>query len=683
MDLTESISSLPKTSAITIKKLQSLEINSYDDLINYFASRYENYSLISKIRDIQPGETVTVMGTVSESKYQITRTGLRIQVFKLRDETGEIELGFYNQPYLLRLIKKGMTFSVSGVGERYGRKLTMKPKEYEIGGKKIHTGRIIPIYPEKRGLSSRTIREKMVLALDTLRVSRHEIEIFPKEILSFNNLIDERTAYRQIHFPDSIESAKKSRERLVFDELFMIQLANRLVKKEWEREKVGHQFKMENAYMRSLRAFIDSLPFKLTNAQKRVWGEILEDLKKQKPMNRFLQGEVGSGKTVVAALACYLSYLNGFQSLIMAPTEILAEQHYQTINNLFVRNGFKPFPNTMLITSSVKPKQKEIKKADIIIGTHSLISKKLELKKVGLVIVDEQHRFGVAQRSELKNKGVNPHLLTMTATPIPRTVALTLYGELDLSVIDEMPPGRKQVKTFFVPKEKRLSGYQWIKSQIINNRSQVFIVCPLIEESEIETMKSVKAAKVEYENLKKIFSEFKVGLLHGKIKPKEKNQTMDDFKNRKIDILVATSVVEVGVDIPNATIILIEGAERFGLAQLHQLRGRVGRNDRQSYCFLFTEKENSAIVERLKMFSKTTDGNKLAEEDLKIRGPGDIYGIKQHGYLNLKIASLSDYKMIDITKKAVDYLEKNYSINELPALKKRIEKYRIVEVSND
>ncbi|MBI5127136.1 ATP-dependent DNA helicase RecG [Candidatus Roizmanbacteria bacterium] len=678
MDLTEPIASLPKTSSVTIKKLQSLEIKNYYDLINYFPSRYEDYSLISKIKAVQPGETVTLTGQISDSKYQVTRTGLRIQVFKLKDDTGEIELGFYNQPYLLRLFKKGMILSISGICERYGKKLSMKPKEYELNNTKIHTGRIIPIYPEKRGLSSKTIREKMFNVLNN--VENNPAEIFPEQVISFNNLIKENIAYKQIHFPDSIESARKARERLAFDELSVIQLTNRLVKKEWEKEKVGNRFTMGINHELSLKQFVDNLPFKLTNAQKRVWEEISENLKSQKPMNRFLQGEVGSGKTVIAALACYFSYLNGYQSILMAPTEILALQHYSTIIQLFKNTKVK----IGLQTGSHKTNStSDIKKLNIIIGTHALISKKIKFGKIGLVIIDEQHRFGVAQRSELKNKGINPHLLTMTATPIPRTVALTLYGELDLSVIDEMPPGRKQVKTFFVPKEKRSSGYRWIKSQITTYHSQVFIVCPLIEESEIETMKSIKAAKAEYENLKKIFSEFNLGLLHGKIKSKEKNQTMEDFKNRKIDILVATPVVEVGVDIPNATIILIEGVERFGLAQLHQLRGRVGRSNKQSYCFLFTEKETSTIVERLKMFSKTNDGNKLAEEDLKIRGPGDIYGIKQHGYLDLKIASLSDYQMIEKTKKAVDYLEKHYSIDELPELEKRIDNHKMEEISKD
>lgn len=670
------IESLPRTRQLTIKKLKSLGIDTYFDLLNYFPNRYEDYSIISKIKDDQPGETVTITGEIIDSKYQITRTGLRIQVFKLQDETGEIELGFYNQPYLLRLFKKGMGLSAAGIVERYGKKISMTPKEYEIGEPLKHTGRIIPIYPEKRGLSSKTIRDKIsyVLIHTTPEVDDRLAEMLPNELISFNNLISEYEAYKKIHFPDSRELAEKARERLVFDELFTIQLSSHLVKKEWEKEKIGNRLQYQNLKTK-IQKYIENLPFELTTAQKRVWNEILVDLQKETPMNRFLQGEVGSGKTVIAALACYLSYLNGYQSLFMAPTEILAQQHYQTLKKLFKNSRVK----ISLITGSTK----NTTHSDIIVGTHALISKKQNFSKVGLVIIDEQHRFGVNQRAQLKNKGINPHLLTMTATPIPRTVALTLYGELDLSIIDEMPTGRLPIKTFFVPKYKRKSGYEWIKSQIFKFKSQVFVVCPLIEESEVETMKSVKAAKKEFENLKKIFSEFRLNLLHGKINSKEKEKIMNDFKNHKFDILVSTPVVEVGVDIPGATIMMIEGAERFGLAQLHQLRGRVGRNNKQSYCFLFSESEELDVLGRLGLFAKTNDGNKLAEEDLKIRGPGDVFGIKQHGYLNLKIANFSDYKMIEKTKKAVEYFIKKYDLKEFPELKERVEKYRIGNIAKD
>jgi len=431
----------------------------------------------------------------------------------------------------------------------------------------------------------------------------------------------------------------------------------------------------------SLQKFIANLPFKLTSDQNKATKEITTDLEKAVPMNRFLQGDVGSGKTVVAAIACYLTVLNGYQSLIMAPTEILANQHFQTINNLFSRLTTL---RVSLITSSQKLSASwRIENSDIIIGTHALLNQKLKFEKVGLVVVDEQHRFGVNQRALLKEKALNPHLLTMTATPIPRTVALTLYGELDLSYIKELPYGRLPIKTFLVPKEKRGDGYNWIKNQIKEKQAQVFIVCPLIEESESETLKSIKAAKIEFENTKKIFPEFKLGLLHGKIKSLEKQKIMSDFKNKKIDILVSTPVVEVGIDIPGATIMIIEGVERFGLAQLHQLRGRVGRSDKQSYCLLFSENLLEKTIKRLNFFCKNNLGIKLAEFDLTNRGAGNIFGTEQHGFVNLKIADLSDFELISKTKKAVEYFVGKYKIEDWEELKERVKKYETKQISRD
>ena len=669
------IENLLNTSSITIKKFKTLGINTYFDLLNYFPYRYENYSIISPISKLQAEEIVTINGKILEAKNQYTRSGLKIQKVVLIDETGRIEVNWFNQPYLIRLFKVGKTISVAGQVKQFGSKLILEPKEYEISEKRIHTGRLVPIYSEKKGLSSRTIREKITI----LTRSRQDSvkEILPEEIISFNNLMNEDYAYRQIHFPDNLNLANKARERLAFDELFSLQLANNLIKKQWQKEKVGNVFNVGVGHARPVQQFIANLPFKLTNDQNKVVKEIITDLKKTTPMNRFLQGDVGSGKTVVAAITCYLAFLNGYQSIIMAPTEILANQHFQTIKNLFssldtLRVG--------LITGSNKNKNNEY---DIVIGTHALLNKRLNFKKVGLVVIDEQHRFGVNQRALLKKKALNPHLLTMTATPIPRTVALTLYGELNLSYIEEMPQGRLSVKTFLVPKEKRSDGYRWIKSQILNLKSQIFIVCPLIEESESETMKSVKAAKIEYENLRKIFSEFRLGLLHGKIKSKEKEQIMTDFKSKKIDILVSTPVVEVGIDIPGATIMIIEGAERFGLAQLHQLRGRVGRSDKQSYCFLFSEKGDLEILRRLGFFAKINNGNKLAEYDLKNRGAGNIFGTEQHGFVYLKIASLTDYELINKTKKAVEYFVGKYDIKDWGELNNRVENYKGGVISRD
>lgn len=677
MMLNELIESLPNTSAVTIKKLKYLEINNYWDLLNYFPYRYENYSINTKIENVQEGETVTLFGKIIDSKYQITTNRLKIQVFTLDDKTGQIELIFYNQPYLLKLLKKESMVSVAGTIERYGKKITMKPKEYELDRPLKHTGRIIPIYPEKKGISSKTIREKIFYVLKNEPLEAQKTEFLPKEILDFNHLCSETTAYKQIHFPESENKIEKSKERLSFDELFLLQLSSTLIKKEWSKIQTDFRFQIKN-HNPKIQEFIKNLPFKLTNAQVKVWHEVEKDLIRDIPMNRLLQGDVGSGKTVIAALSAYLTYLNGFNTLFMAPTEILANQHFESLKELFKNTKVK----INIKTSSNKNKEK-LFNSDLVVGTQALITKNFFPEKIGLVIVDEQHRFGVTQRTELKNKGINPHILSMTATPIPRTVALTFYGELNLSIIDEMPKNRLHVKTFFVPKSKRLSCYEWIKRQITEEKSQIFIVCPLIDESNKDTMKTIKAAKNEFINLSKIFTGFSLGLLHGKMKPDEKKIVMEKFNNNKINILVSTPVVEVGVDIPNATVMIIEGAERFGLAQLHQLRGRVGRGAKQSFCFLFSENETQSINNRLNLFLKIQNGNELAEEDLKLRGPGDLYGVQQHGYFKLKIANLLDFKLIEKTKKASEFFIQNYSIENFDLLKTRIEQIRSKEITNN
>ncbi len=670
------IENLPNTSSITIRKFKALDINTYFDLLNYYPIRYEDYSLFTTIDKLQRGEIVTIKGKIIEATNLYTRSGIKIQKVVITDKTGKIEVNWFNQPYLIRLFKVGEVVSVAGQVKQFGQKLTIEPKEYQIGDRSIHTGRLVPVYSEKKALSSRTIREKITLALDKNEQSK-ELEFLPKEIISFNNLIDENNAYLQIHFPGNLDLANKARERLGFDELFNLQLANNLDKIQWQKEKVENRFTIENGREHLLNEFMKNLPFKLTNHQNRAVREILADLEKKVPMNRFLQGDVGSGKTVVAAVACYFSFLNGYQSIIMAPTEILASQHLQTIKNLFSRLGTIKIG---LITGSNKDKNNRY---DIIVGTHALLNQKLQFSKVGLIVIDEQHRFGVSQRAQIKDKANNPHLLTMTATPIPRTVALTLYGELDLSYIGEMPQGRLSVKTFLVSKAKRVDGYNWIKNQIKKDCAQVFIVCPLIEESLSESLKSIKAVKIEFENLKKIFSGFRLGLLHGKIKSEEKEKIMLDLKNKQIDILVCTPVVEVGIDIPGATIMIIEGGERFGLAQLHQLRGRVGRSNVQSYCFVFMENQTEKIKNRLEFFCKNNSGKKLAEYDFKNRGAGNIFGTEQHGFVSLKIASLTDYELVNKTKKAVEYFIKKYDVNLWKGLMNRLKKYQINLISRD
>lgn len=690
--LENSIDNLPQTSALTIRQLKANNVKSYFDLINYFPNRYENYALVSTIGKIQAGEKVTVKGRAMEIKNQYTRRGYNVQKAVLDDGTARLDVIWYNQPYLLRVIKPDSFISVAGPVKKFLSLNTLQAEEYELVENKdtptVHTGRIVPVYPERKGLSSRTIREKVFYLLKKLQRPENQLSIrhdmIPSKIITDNALITQSLAYLNIHFPGDLKLAKQARERLGFDEIFIIRISSRLVREEWSREKVRHPLQVSR-FKAEIQSFINQLPFKLTKAQRRCFAQIITDMAKETAMNRLLQGDVGSGKTVVAAAASYLTCLNGLKTLFMAPTEILANQHFETLEELFGNNKTnRSLPKIALYTGAKKPKKESVEKIDILVGTHALISRKAVFKNIGFIIVDEQHKFGVAQRAALKEKGINPHLLTMTATPIPRTVVLTLYGELDLSIIDEMPKGRPLTKTYLIGKEKRKDAYNWIKEQIKKKQVQVFVICPLIEQSQIETMKSVRAAKKEYHFLvNQVFTDFKLGLLHGRMKSADKDKIMKKFSSGQIDILVATPVVEVGIDIPNATIILIETADRFGLAQLHQLRGRVGRGDKQSYCFLFTAKQDSQSLKRLKKFAQVDNGFELAEYDLKVRGAGDIYGTKQHGVADLKIASLADFELIDKAHQAADFFLKKYRLKDFPVLQKRVQNYRISVVSRD
>ena len=480
-------------------------------------------------------------------------------------------------------------------------------------------------------------------------------------------------ALQKIHFPQSWTDVEKARQRLGFDELFFVSLATQKARMVWREKPIIHPLKINK---KDISEIIASLPFSLTAAQNKVLMEILADLKKDQPMNRLIQGEVGSGKTVVATIIAFLAHKNGFRTLFMAPTEILAFQHFETVTKFL-----KPFKIKVgIYTASKKFDKGKGKKLhpspftlhpDVIIGTHALLSEKLTIPDVGLVIVDEQQRFGVEQRSYLRGKAKPPHFLTMTATPIPRTVALTLYGDLDLSTIDELPKERLKIKTHVVPQKKRADAYKFIEGKI-KTGDQVYIITPLIEQS--ETMLSAKAATIEFERLKKeIFPKFNLGLLHGRLKSKEKEEVMGKFKTGKIDILVSTSVVEVGVDISNATIMLIESAERFGLAQLHQLRGRIGRGSKQSYCLLFSEIPNRDNISRLKNLERIDNGLKLAELDLKIRGSGEIFGIKQSGRFEFKIASFSNLSLVEKTRNlAHKLLQDNPTLDKYPILKAKL-----------
>lgn len=626
-------------------RLEKLGIKTFEDFLFHIPFRYDDYSLISKIGNVQAGEIVTIHGTVIDITNEYTRSWKKLQKARVLDETGTIDVIWFNQPYLVNVIRKEDSISLSGKADWHLHKIVLQSPEYEIlnSSPTIHTGRLVPIYPETRGISSKWLRRQIYKILQDNKQKLNEY--LPYSIIKKSELISIDTALEQIHFPKTIKDAEKSRQRLAFDELFLLQLSSMERKSRWEKNLTSNPYSI-TSHKKEIEQFWNKLPFVLTIAQKRVVGEIFKDLAGQKPMNRLLEGDVGSGKTVVSAITMFVTFLNRHQSVLMAPTEILANQHYKTITDLLSPFGIK----IGLATGNSKIKDK---KFDVLVGTHAVLSKNISFNQLGLVVIDEQQRFGVEQRGVIRQKGKNPHLLTMTATPIPRTIALTMYGDLDLSILDEMPKGRKDIKTWFVGIEKRSAAYEWIKKQIKETKSQVFIICPFIEES--ESMQTIKAASIEYERLKKdVFTNLKLGLLHGRLKAKEKDKVLQDFRDKKIDILVATPVVEVGIDIANATIILIEGADRFGLSQLHQLRGRVGRGDKQSYCLLFTESKSEQTRKRLKAMETSNVGAELAELDLRLRGPGEIYGTSQHGIKSLKVASFSDFALIEKTKKEAE-----------------------------
>lgn len=678
MDLKTQVKEVSKAYTMYAKRLEKLGIKTLEDFLYHVPSRYENFSITSSIANVQAGEIVTIKGEVSEINNQRTRNWKTRQIAKIKDKTGEIEIIWFNQPFLLNLMKKGDRISVAGKSSTYKNKLLLQSPEYEIlvndEDETIHTGRLVPTYPETRGVSSKWLRRQVSKIISDCE---HKLlEYLPYSIIADNQMLGLFEAIRQIHFPKNSDLAKKARLRLSFDELFLMQLGALKRRKEWSRNLVSNPFKVD-LYQEKIDKFYAKLPFVLTNAQKRTLKEIFADFASAKPMNRLLQGDVGSGKTVVSAIAMYAAFLNGFQSVLLAPTEILAQQHYGTILKLLSPFGIK----VGLVTGSKKLKIDNLKlKIDVLVGTHALLSKKINLGKIGLVVIDEQQRFGVEQRATIRNKGKNPHLLTMTATPIPRTIALTMYGDLDLSFLDEMPKGRKKIKTWLVPTEKRKNAYLWIEKQIKNSKMQAFIICPFIEES--ETLKTVRAATKEYELLKNtVFPNLKLGILHGRLKAKEKETVLKKFKDEKLDILVATPVVEVGIDIPNANIILIEEAERFGLAQLHQLRGRVGRSDAQAYCLLFTQSKNPKTIERLKALETLSLGNELAQLDLKLRGHGELYGTMQHGQPLLKIASFSDFALIEKTKREAEKIFPKLS--DYPMLLEKIKNINLKEISPD
>jgi ATP-dependent DNA helicase RecG len=633
MDINSPASVLPLVGPVYQQRLEKLEIRSISDLLHHVPHRYLDFSHTVTITFASIGDTVTVKGEVVSFKNQYTRSGRQIEVLELQDSTGKVQVIWFNQPYLVNSIKVGDQLAVAGELTWFGRKKAFISPEYGINS----TGRIVPIYSETAGISSKWLRARIKDLFTRLAPIP---EFLPKATLEKLGLIGYWEALLAVHFPQSLEEAQKGRIRLAFNELLAIQTASLNKKIAWQKNHTVYQLKTDKL---ALQEFVQSLQFKLTQSQQSAIEDITHDLSGEIPMNRLLEGDVGSGKTVVAAAAIFQAFINGYQTVFMVPTQILAQQHFNTLKQLF-----EPYKIRIALVTGAGI-VKDIGKTDVFIGTQALLNQKTLFEKTALVVIDEQHRFGVEQRELLiKRSGKRtyvPHILNMTATPIPRTIALSLYGDLDLSTLNELPPNRQKITTWVVPSAKRDAAYEWIKTQ----KTQVFIVCPLIEEGQTETTISVKSAKKEYENLLKIFTGLKLDLLHGKLTAGEKNTVIAKFKQGETDILVTTPVVEVGLDVPNANIMLIEGTERFGLAQLHQLRGRVGRGSTKSYCLLFTDSESPKVITRLTAMQKNLTGFELAELDLHLRGPGEIYGVRQHGIPALKIASWQD---IDLIKKA-------------------------------
>jgi len=652
--------------------LARLGLVTVKDLLLYYPRRWDDYSVVERIADIRPG-LVTVRGRIEhlESRRSFRNKRLSVTEAIIADETGTIRAVWFNQPFVKAQLKMGERYAFKGKFEFRNNNLNLQSPTFERDSGRSEAS-IVPIYSENNAVTSKTLRK---LIAQVIRLTDELDDELPETVRDAENLVSYAEAIRSLHKPVSDQQLQAAKERLAFEELFML-IASALALK--------HDIKLETApaiefHAADAEAFLGSLPFALTDEQKKAAWAVLQDMTRITPMNRLLEGDVGSGKTVVALMAAFVAIRRGFQAVLMVPTEILARQHFATCQLVFADLDVQ----VGLLVGSLKPKEKQQVKSGIaegsvqlVIGTHALLEQDVTFASLGLAIIDEQHRFGVQQRRLLRSQGAAmPHVLTMTATPIPRSLALVVYGELDVSIISELPPGRKQVSTKLIMENERAHMEQTV-DEAISTGTQVFIVCPLIEESDSLGVKSVKA---EYERLANgVFAHRTIELLHGKLTSDEKQHIMNKFKSGEIDILVATTVIEVGVDVPNANIMIIESAERFGLAALHQLRGRVGRGDKQAFCYLLCDTDNPITLKRLRAMERTSDGFRLSQIDLEMRGPGEIYGARQHGVLDLRMANVLDTKLIVRARTAAEAFLATGNVVEYPKMLKRLNKLKAI-----